>query len=55
MPSDMMITYDKEGKATTQPSDTRKELLVFLTATIIDPAGNPVHSGDPLLLVPDQK
>jgi beta-lactamase regulating signal transducer with metallopeptidase domain len=55
MPSDMTITYDKEGKETIHPSETRKELLVFITATIIDPAGNPIHNGDPLLLVPDQK
>jgi beta-lactamase regulating signal transducer with metallopeptidase domain/type II secretory pathway component GspD/PulD (secretin) len=55
MASDVTITYDKDGKATTHPSETRKELLVFVTATIIDLAGNPIHSGDPLLLVPDQR
>jgi beta-lactamase regulating signal transducer with metallopeptidase domain len=55
LPSDETITYDKEGKPTTQQSDSRKELLVFLTATIIDAAGNPIHPGDPLLLVPDQR
>jgi len=55
MPSDETITYDIEGKATTQPSDSRKELLVFMTATIIDPVGNPVRRGDPFLIVPDQK
>jgi type II secretory pathway component GspD/PulD (secretin) len=55
LPSDETITYDKEGKPTTQQSDSRKELLVFLTATIIDAAGNPIHPGDPLLQVPDQR
>jgi len=45
-PTDEMITFDKDGKALSTPSATKKNLLVFVTATLIDAAGNPVHSLD---------
>jgi type II secretory pathway component GspD/PulD (secretin) len=45
-PKDEMITFDKEGKALSAPSTTKKNLLVFVTATLIDPTGNPVHKTD---------
>jgi len=43
-PKDEMITLDKEGKAISAPSSTKKNLLVFVTATLIDAAGNPIHN-----------
>src|SRR5262249_2410373 len=42
-PKDEIITCDKEGKALSVPSTSKKNLLVFVTATLIDAAGNPVH------------
>jgi type II secretory pathway component GspD/PulD (secretin) len=42
-PTDVMITYDKDGKAMREPGVEKKDLLVFLTTTLIDPTGNPVH------------
>jgi type II secretory pathway component GspD/PulD (secretin) len=42
--SDTMIKYDKNGKAVTEPNKGKKDLFVFVTATLIDPAGNPIHS-----------
>src|SRR5262249_46523940 len=46
-PKDEMITFDKDGKTLSTPSTSKKNLLVFVTATLIDAAGNPVHSGSP--------
>jgi len=46
-PKDEMVTYDNEGNAITAPSTTKKNLLVFVTATLIDPAGNRLHSPIP--------
>jgi beta-lactamase regulating signal transducer with metallopeptidase domain/lipopolysaccharide export system protein LptA len=43
-PKDEMVTYDKEGKALSTPSTTKKNLYVFVTATLIDAKGNPVHN-----------
>jgi beta-lactamase regulating signal transducer with metallopeptidase domain len=43
-PQDEMVTYDKEGKALSNPSTTKKNLYVFVTATLIDPKGNPIHN-----------
>jgi hypothetical protein len=43
-PKDEMITLDKDGKPTSAPSTAKKNLLVFVTATLIDAAGNPIHS-----------
>jgi hypothetical protein len=43
-PKDEMITLDKDGKAVAAPSTSKKNLLVFVTATLIDAAGNPVHN-----------
>jgi beta-lactamase regulating signal transducer with metallopeptidase domain len=43
--SDTMIKYDKNGKAVPEPNKGNKDLFVFVTATLIDPAGNPIHSG----------
>src|SRR5439155_8067393 len=45
-PKDEMITYGPAGKALSAPSTSKKNLLVFVTATLIDAAGNPVHSLD---------
>jgi beta-lactamase regulating signal transducer with metallopeptidase domain/lipopolysaccharide export system protein LptA len=45
-PKDEMVTYDKEGKARSTPSTSKRNLLVFVTATVIDAAGNPVHNPD---------
>ena len=40
--------FAKQGKrqANGQPDETNKELIVFVTVTIVDPAGNRVHSED---------
>jgi len=35
------------------PEDTGKRLLVFITPTLIDPAGNPIHAGDNLPFDPN--
>jgi type II secretory pathway component GspD/PulD (secretin) len=43
-PKDEMITFDKDGKALSTPSTSKRNLLVFVTATVIDAAGNPVHN-----------
>jgi type II secretory pathway component GspD/PulD (secretin) len=42
--SDTMIKYDKNGKAVPEPNKGNKDLFVFVTATLIDAAGNPVHN-----------
>jgi type II secretory pathway component GspD/PulD (secretin) len=52
-PKDEMITYDPEGKALSVPSTTKKNLLVFVTATLIDPTGNPVHTSATPSATPD--
>jgi hypothetical protein len=43
-PKDEVITLDKDGKPISTPSTAKKNLLVFVTATLIDAAGNPIHS-----------
>jgi hypothetical protein len=53
-PKDEMITYDKEGKALSAPSTSKKNLLVFVTATLIDPAGNPVHKAGTISTTPER-
>jgi type II secretory pathway component GspD/PulD (secretin) len=45
-PKDEMVTYDKDGKPLSAPSTSKKDLLVFVTATLIDAAGNPIHNPD---------
>jgi len=42
-PTDVVMSYDKEGNAVNEPGNEPKDLLVFLTTTLIDPAGNPIH------------
>jgi|GEM_PF-755816 len=45
------------GVMTNQPAGVRKEMMVFVTPTIIDPAGNRVHTEDDLSKrtgIPDQ-
>jgi beta-lactamase regulating signal transducer with metallopeptidase domain len=42
-PTDVVMSYDKDGNAVTEPGNEPKDLLVFLTTTLIDPAGNPIH------------
>ena len=37
---------DEKGQPAEKPGDGKKHLLVFVTATLIDPAGNRVHSDD---------
>jgi hypothetical protein len=52
-PKDEMIMLDKDGKALSTPSTSKRNLLVFVTATLIDAAGNPVHSlGSPASSTP---
>lgn len=46
-PKGTMTTFDAEGKPTTQPAAIEKKLLVFLTATLLDPAGNRIHPETP--------
>jgi hypothetical protein len=43
-PRDAMLSYDKDGKASGEPGAEKKDLLVFVTITIVDPAGNPIHN-----------
>jgi hypothetical protein len=50
-PKDVTFDYDKDGNAIPEQSAEPKDLLVFVTTTIIDSAGNPVHSS----AAPDQK
>jgi len=42
-PKDVTFSYDKDGNGTPEQSTGKEDLLVFVTTTIIDPAGNPVH------------
>jgi beta-lactamase regulating signal transducer with metallopeptidase domain len=53
-PKDEMITFDKEGKALSAPSTSKKNLLVFVTATLIDAAGNPVRKAGPISTTPER-
>ncbi len=50
-PKDTMIKIDKDGKEIHEPGVEKKDLLVFLTTTLIDSAGNPIHDS----VVPGQK
>jgi type II secretory pathway component GspD/PulD (secretin) len=54
-PTDEMITFDKDGKALSAPSTSKKNLLVFVTATLIDAAGNPVHNPDSPAATPQSR
>jgi beta-lactamase regulating signal transducer with metallopeptidase domain/lipopolysaccharide export system protein LptA len=53
-PRDEMITFDKDGKALSTPSTSKKNLLVFVTATLIDAAGNPVHKAGTISTTPER-
>jgi Flp pilus assembly secretin CpaC len=46
-PQDHYLTGDKEVGA--KPSAEHKELLVFITVTLVDPAGNRLHSDEEML------
>jgi hypothetical protein len=44
-PTDMTTHVDKNGKEIGGlTTEKKKDLLVFLTTTLIDSAGNPIHS-----------
>ncbi|PYK02778.1 MAG: hypothetical protein DME23_00985, partial [Verrucomicrobia bacterium] len=49
-PMVIKISQPPGGQSVTNsvPEDSRKRLLVFITPTLIDPAGNPIHTKDNL-------
>jgi hypothetical protein len=38
------IPMNPAGEPVEKPGDGRKRLVLFITPTLIDPAGNPVHA-----------
>src|ERR1051326_5958876 len=50
-PKDTMIAYYKDEKKVDEPGTEKKDLLVFVTTTLIDPSGNPIHTS----IAPGQK